>query len=212
MTSSSGSCRKSRNSRAITNSCLETGWRPDRVISSPAAGSMWREGEASPLGFLHFSECFGLGNVFGRRAIRCKPGGREIIAHGASRREWSPRLSSPVQGRKGLPHTFVCLLVHVVFSTKDRAPDLSPELASRLFPYGGTRRGGPLGMRLLRPYTGLPRTAGLVPNGLRRGLLSFALRARRSEARLIEIQLDVLENLIESCYRKERPVGRRADF
>jgi hypothetical protein len=67
-------------------------------------------------------------------------------------------------------------------------------------------------MRLLRPYTGLPRTAGLVPNGLRRGLLSFALRARRSEARLIEIQLDVLENLIEACYRKERPVGRRADF
>ena len=98
---------------------------------------MWREGEASPLGFLHFSERFGLGNVFGRRAIRCKPGGREIIAHGASRREWIPRLSSPVQGRKGMPHTFVCLLVHVVFSTKDRAPDLSPELAGRLFPYMG---------------------------------------------------------------------------
>jgi REP element-mobilizing transposase RayT len=36
-----------------------------------------------------------------------------------------------------MPHTFVCLLVHVVFSTKDRAPDLSPELASRLFPYMG---------------------------------------------------------------------------
>jgi REP element-mobilizing transposase RayT len=29
------------------------------------------------------------------------------------------------------------LLVHVVFSTKDRAPDLSPELAGRLFPYMG---------------------------------------------------------------------------
>jgi REP element-mobilizing transposase RayT len=36
-----------------------------------------------------------------------------------------------------MPHTFVSLLVHVVFSTKDRAPDLSPELASRLFPYMG---------------------------------------------------------------------------
>ena len=46
-------------------------------------------------------------------------------------------MSSPVQGRKGMPHTFVCLLVHVVFSTKDRAPDLSPELAGRLFPYMG---------------------------------------------------------------------------
>ena len=36
-----------------------------------------------------------------------------------------------------MPHTFVSLLVHVVFSTKDRAPDLSPELANRLFPYMG---------------------------------------------------------------------------
>jgi len=36
-----------------------------------------------------------------------------------------------------MPHTFTCLLVHVIFSTKDRAPDLSPELAARLFPYMG---------------------------------------------------------------------------
>ena len=36
-----------------------------------------------------------------------------------------------------MPHTFACLLVHVVFSTKDRAPDLPPELATRLFPYMG---------------------------------------------------------------------------
>ena len=36
-----------------------------------------------------------------------------------------------------MPHTFACLLVHVVFSTKGRAPDLSPELAGRLFPYMG---------------------------------------------------------------------------
>jgi putative transposase len=36
-----------------------------------------------------------------------------------------------------MPHTFVSLLVHVVFSTKDRAPDLSPELANRLFLYMG---------------------------------------------------------------------------
>src|ERR1019366_5930033 len=36
-----------------------------------------------------------------------------------------------------MPHPFVSLLVHVVFSTKDRAPDLSPELANRLFPYMG---------------------------------------------------------------------------
>jgi REP element-mobilizing transposase RayT len=36
-----------------------------------------------------------------------------------------------------MPHTFTSLLVHVVFSTKDRAPELSPELAVRLFPYMG---------------------------------------------------------------------------
>ena len=34
-------------------------------------------------------------------------------------------------------HTFASLLVPVVFSTKDRAPDLSPELSARLFPYMG---------------------------------------------------------------------------
>ncbi len=34
-----------------------------------------------------------------------------------------------------MPHTFTCLLMHVVFSTKDRACILSPELAGRLFPY-----------------------------------------------------------------------------
>ena len=32
-------------------------------------------------------------------------------------------------------HSFASLLVHVIFSTKDRACDLSPELAARLFPY-----------------------------------------------------------------------------
>lgn len=36
-----------------------------------------------------------------------------------------------------MPHTFASLLVHVVFSTKDRAPHLAPELSARLFPYLG---------------------------------------------------------------------------
>jgi REP element-mobilizing transposase RayT len=36
-----------------------------------------------------------------------------------------------------MPHTFASLLVHVVFSTKDRTPDLSAELSGRLFPYMG---------------------------------------------------------------------------
>jgi len=47
-----------------------------------------------------------------------------------------------------MPHSFASLLVHVIFSTKNRAPDLSPELAGRLFPYMGgivrERKGSPL--------------------------------------------------------------------
>src|ERR1035438_4743020 len=47
-----------------------------------------------------------------------------------------------------MPHSFASLLVHVIFSTKNRLPDLSPELTSRLFPYMGgivrERRGVPL--------------------------------------------------------------------
>jgi putative transposase len=47
-----------------------------------------------------------------------------------------------------MPHSFTSLLVHVIFSTKNRMPDLSPELAGRLFPYMGgivrERKGVPL--------------------------------------------------------------------
>jgi REP element-mobilizing transposase RayT len=47
-----------------------------------------------------------------------------------------------------MPHTFASLLVHVIFSTKNRAPTLSADLASRLFPYMGgivrERKGQPL--------------------------------------------------------------------
>ena len=47
-----------------------------------------------------------------------------------------------------MPHSFASLLVHVVFSTKNRMPDLSLELAARLFPYMGgivrERKGVPL--------------------------------------------------------------------
>jgi putative transposase len=47
-----------------------------------------------------------------------------------------------------MPHSFVSLLVHVVFSTKNRLPVLSPELAGQVFPYMGgivrQRKGIPL--------------------------------------------------------------------
>ena len=34
-----------------------------------------------------------------------------------------------------MPHSFTSLLVHIIFSTKNRARDLTPDLAARLFPY-----------------------------------------------------------------------------
>ncbi len=47
-----------------------------------------------------------------------------------------------------MPHSFASLLVHVIFSTKNRLPDLSAELADRLFAYMGgilkERKGVPL--------------------------------------------------------------------
>ncbi len=47
-----------------------------------------------------------------------------------------------------MPHSFASLLIHVIFSTKNRASDLSPEIAGRLFPYMagivGERKGVPL--------------------------------------------------------------------
>jgi putative transposase len=36
-----------------------------------------------------------------------------------------------------MPHTFTCLLAHVIFSTKDRRPLLDKDLRPRLFPYMG---------------------------------------------------------------------------
>ena len=36
-----------------------------------------------------------------------------------------------------MAHTFTHLLTHIIFSTKDRAPLLDPELKERLFPYLG---------------------------------------------------------------------------
>ena len=64
-----------------------------------------------------------------------KPEGRKILAHGASRWDPSDQPTSPGTGCKSMPHSFASLLVHLIFSTKNRACDLSPDLAARLFPY-----------------------------------------------------------------------------
>jgi len=36
-----------------------------------------------------------------------------------------------------MAHTYTNLLVHVIFSTKDRLPQIDSELQARLFPYMG---------------------------------------------------------------------------
>ena len=36
-----------------------------------------------------------------------------------------------------MAHTFTCTLMHIIFSTKERKPLLTPELRERLFPYMG---------------------------------------------------------------------------
>ena len=43
----------------------------------------------------------------------------------------------PPQGRKNLPHTCGNLVVHIIFSTKQRLPLIRPELRSDLFAYMG---------------------------------------------------------------------------
>ena len=57
--------------------------------------------------------------------------------------------AEPRQGRKNMPQTFASLLVHVIFSTKNRAPDLTGELPERLFPYMGGIVGGLKGVALI---------------------------------------------------------------
>ena len=56
--------------------------------------------------------------------VLAKPAGRKILAHGASRWDISFRSASPGTGRKSMPHSFASLLVHLIFSTKNRACDL----------------------------------------------------------------------------------------
>ncbi len=44
---------------------------------------------------------------------------------------------APERGVSLMAHSYASLLVHAIFSTKNRASDLSPAIASRLFPYMG---------------------------------------------------------------------------
>jgi REP element-mobilizing transposase RayT len=42
---------------------------------------------------------------------------------------------APPEGRLTMPHTYTAILVHAVFSTKQRKPYLTPEIKAELFPY-----------------------------------------------------------------------------
>jgi len=53
-----------------------------------------------------------------------------------------------------MPRTFASLLLHVVFSTKNRAPNLSAELTGRSFPYVGGIVKEPKGTALTPPGGG----------------------------------------------------------
>ena len=69
----------------------------------------------------------------GRRARRAKENSpwREPWEHAG------PPRASPGTGRKKTPHSLASLLIHIIFSTKNRLPHLSPALAGRLFSYLG---------------------------------------------------------------------------
>src|SRR5580692_7025209 len=60
---------------------------------------------------------------------------------GSATRDDRPPHQSPIHAAELSMHSFVSCLVHVVFSTKDRRPFLTPDLHERLTPYlGGIAR------------------------------------------------------------------------
>ncbi len=83
------------------------------------------------------------------KEINGVPKGRQNLAHSeAVGKETTPINSAPEgrqnhsNGEQPMAHTYVQLLTHIVFSTKNREPFLTPELRERLFPYmGGIFRG-----------------------------------------------------------------------
>src|SRR5215510_8540336 len=68
------------------------------------------------------------------------PAGERIIS--PRRKPWGRGIPSdePQHGAKEEPemaHTFTSLLTHIIFSTKDRLPQIEGELKKRLYPYLG---------------------------------------------------------------------------
>src|SRR6266568_2090552 len=63
---------------------------------------------------------------------------RQSIAHGASRGDEGHPPNSPApEGRQNMAHTFTNLLTHVIFSTKNREPFLTPDIRPDLLAYLG---------------------------------------------------------------------------
>ena len=126
--------------------------------------------------------------------VHCPARRRNILAHGASRGEEVGRPPSPGTGRNSMPHSFASLLVHVVFSTKDRVSDLSPGLAARPFPYMAgivkERKGVPLIINGL-PHPGLPSPEA--------GQEARPTHARAMETRSIPLQQRYSKRRIILC-------------
>lgn len=77
----------------------------------------------------------------GSARLRMAGGKRaQRVIYGSPRRSRGNRCAnetSPRSGRKSMPHSFHSLLIHAVFSTKDRVAHMDAELRSNLFPYMG---------------------------------------------------------------------------
>ena len=91
------------------------------------------------------------------RAFR--PGRAEERSPVRKRWEDCQNRTSPERGERGMSHSFTSLFVHIVFSTKDRAPELTPELSGRLFAY---MDGIIVGIRL-PPRSGASRRSATSP-------------------------------------------------
>jgi putative transposase len=106
----------------------------------------------------------------------------------------------PRKGRKKMPQSFTHLVVHIVFSTKDRARDLVPELSSRLFPYMGG---------IIKELRGMP----LIINGpLDHVHLLVSLPATASVAEMLRVVKTNSSRWVHEQFPMSRHFGWQAGY
>ncbi len=105
-------------------------------------------------------------------------------------------------------HTHTSLLVHVVFSTKDRRPSISPELADRLFPYMGgivrERKGVPLIINGVSDHVHLLVSVAASD--------SVAELAARTEVQFLPSHQESVRSYIADQETRHRKVSYRDEF